>query len=226
MSRGHPTATHPFQHRELTWFQAMAPTAQARVESELAAMESDAERWKVLHRWRNRVNRGSPLAGGSLCSSCVLPRIEYQRSRWYRRLAPAEAVIVDHDMTRAAWDMWGRDRIRSYWYSRGVNRTPKSKTDEHARLLMRRYGMTPAQYDALLESQGNACAICQSKRGSSRAPKLFVDHDHATGRVRGLLCSACNSHLLRCGDTLESIMRYVEYLRRADSCTDAHVLPR
>lgn len=59
--------------------------------------------------------------------------------------------------------------------------------------LMRLYGITSAQYDELLESQGGGCAIC------GRPPKnvrLSVDHDHKTGLTRGLLCWHCNTRLL------------------------------
>lgn len=58
--------------------------------------------------------------------------------------------------------------------------------------LLRQYAMTPADYDRLFEEQRGVCAIC------GRPPKnnlLAVDHDHITGRVRGLLCAPCNRHL-------------------------------
>jgi Recombination endonuclease VII len=55
--------------------------------------------------------------------------------------------------------------------------------------LRRRYGITGEEADALLESQGGLCAICRS------APAKHVDHDHATGAVRALLCFNCNGGL-------------------------------
>lgn len=58
--------------------------------------------------------------------------------------------------------------------------------------LRRRYGITQAQYDALLAHQGGVCAIC----GGKRRYRLLVDHDHKTGRVRGLLCRRDNHQLL------------------------------
>jgi len=57
--------------------------------------------------------------------------------------------------------------------------------------LKRRYGITPEQYEMMLERQGGGCAICH------RPPKhrrLDVDHDHATKVVRGLLCFTCNKY--------------------------------
>ena len=56
----------------------------------------------------------------------------------------------------------------------------------------RKYGITLAQYDAMLEEQANTCAICGEPPFGVR---LAVDHSHTTGKVRGLLCSSCNSRL-------------------------------
>lgn len=61
--------------------------------------------------------------------------------------------------------------------------------------LKAKYGIDPLEYDRLFELQGGKCAIC--KRQSDDELKLFVDHDHVTDIVRGLLCSRCNSCLER-----------------------------
>lgn len=55
--------------------------------------------------------------------------------------------------------------------------------------LRRTYGITLAQYDAILLAQGGHCFFCNAN-GTTRA--LAVDHDHVTGEIRGLLCKRCN----------------------------------
>jgi hypothetical protein len=55
--------------------------------------------------------------------------------------------------------------------------------------LKRRYGISAAEADVMLEEQGGLCAICKA------APAVHVDHDHATGQVRALLCFNCNGGL-------------------------------
>jgi hypothetical protein len=53
------------------------------------------------------------------------------------------------------------------------------------------YGLTPEQYDEMLEAQGGVCAICGGISGGKRK-RLFVDHSHDTGAVRALICIRCN----------------------------------
>ena len=68
--------------------------------------------------------------------------------------------------------------------------------DRYARdkMLKARYGITSKEYDSMLSSQGGGCAVCNTTNpGNGRGDRFFdVDHCHATGRVRGLLCRRCN----------------------------------
>lgn len=67
----------------------------------------------------------------------------------------------------------------------------------YEQLIKREYGITLADYNALLRSQAHRCAVCRrpetirSKR-TGELRRLAVDHDHVTGAVRGLLCHRCN----------------------------------
>lgn len=72
-----------------------------------------------------------------------------------------------------------------------------------------RYRLTVAQYDEMLRRQRGACALCL--RPPATRP-LEVDHDHASGRVRGLLCFHCNKHLLRPRNTAAVMRRAIRYL--------------
>lgn len=57
------------------------------------------------------------------------------------------------------------------------------------------YNVTAEQYQRIAEHQGNVCAICGRPNETTRTKRLFVDHNHATGRLRALLCHACNAGL-------------------------------
>ena len=61
--------------------------------------------------------------------------------------------------------------------------------------LRRTYGLGLEDYLRLLSSQGGGCAIC-GKTPEQERRNLAVDHDHTTGRIRGLLCALCNHRLI------------------------------
>lgn len=86
----------------------------------------------------------------------------------------------------------------------------ETKADQHIRL---RYGMSRQAYNALLEKQGGGCAICGGGGGVRKGTRaLQVDHDHVTGRVRGLLCGDCNRALGSFCDRDDLCLRAAEYL--------------
>jgi hypothetical protein len=76
--------------------------------------------------------------------------------------------------------------------------------------LKARYDITPEEYETLLKKQGGVCAICLGKCVTGQ--RLSVDHDHATGLVRGLLCVQCNGALGMLGDNSEVLERASQYL--------------
>ncbi len=79
-------------------------------------------------------------------------------------------------------------------YGKGASRCrPCASSAQHGAMIAKTYGLSPAEYDALLARQGGRCAICRARPKSKR---LAVDHDHGSGAVRGLLCSRCNHDLL------------------------------
>lgn len=78
--------------------------------------------------------------------------------------------------------------------------------------LMRTYGITPEQYDELLDKQNYSCYICE-RHESVFDRRMAVDHNHKTGEIRGLLCSYCNHRVVgrhRDGDLLRKIADYIE----------------
>jgi hypothetical protein len=83
------------------------------------------------------------------------------------------------------------------------------------RRALLRHGLTPEIYEEMLARQGGVCAICRcSARGSDR--RLHVDHDHATGRVRGLLCGPCNHAVGLFKDDPARLSRAATYLAQGE----------
>ena len=85
------------------------------------------------------------------------------------------------------------------------------KGSAHEKRVIKIYGLQPGQYNQIYVRQGGTCAICRRARGIAR--NLAVDHDHATGLVRGLLCSRCNEMLGHLRDDIETAQRVIAYLR-------------
>jgi Recombination endonuclease VII len=112
-----------------------------------------------------------------------------------------------------------RERASAYYQAnkesireqtRASRQARKQNNDQSIRsgTLKRLYGISAAEYDALLAKQGGACAICR-KRSKAR---LCVDHCHVTGTVRGLLCRACNVALGALKDDQASLVAALAYL--------------
>lgn len=75
------------------------------------------------------------------------------------------------------------------------------------------YGMTSEDYDLLLEQQSKCCAICRSDDPSGF--KYFhIDHNHTTGKIRGLLCSKCNTAIGLFGEDIAVMNAALDYLKR------------
>lgn len=86
---------------------------------------------------------------------------------------------AEHNARTAAWKIANPDTVRT------MQRVQQ----------LRLYGLVPADYDALYEAQKGLCAICrhpETAMARGKVLRLAVDHDPDTGRVRGLLCGACN----------------------------------
>ena len=80
--------------------------------------------------------------------------------------------------------------------------------------LTRRYGITVEQLQAMIRTSKGRCAICQRKPKRGR---LVVDHDHSSGRVRGLLCRSCNYCMGGFKDSPELMRRAARYLEKGSN---------
>lgn len=117
----------------------------------------------------------------------------------------------------------GLDKNESEFYDQ---KRPCGRVDKHydckpcyihkgrVRRLMKKYGLTEADYIQMLEDQDSKCAICGAtdNRYANQERWFAVDHDHITGEVRGLLCQTCNRMIGLAGDSVSTLQAAVEYL--------------
>lgn len=140
--------------------------------------------------------------GNGKCSPCS------GRTTTSRRQDPAARVRLNASARR--W--YARNRAKHLAKTaRYYRANPDRAADRH---LQRTYGISLAEYDRILAEQGGGCGLCGKRQGAEKM-KLAVDHDHATGLVRGLLCHRCNRAIGALGDTVEGVRRALNYLERA-----------
>lgn len=100
----------------------------------------------------------------------------------------------------------GGGRCATHWREEKKRR----KAASHERRAKSVYGLE--DYWGLYRHQGGHCAICHRATGATR--RLSIDHDHATGKVRGLLCRPCNTLLGQARDDERFFLRCITYLRQ------------
>jgi 5-methylcytosine-specific restriction endonuclease McrA len=107
-----------------------------------------------------------------------------------------------------------QDGLHTYCRSCNNARTVKSpsyKESVRKAHLKRKYKITPEQYTKMFEAQNGVCAICREPEKDYRE-YLSVDHDHATSKVRGLLCHDCNLGLGKFKDDTNKLRMAIMYL--------------
>jgi len=88
----------------------------------------------------------------------------------------------------------------------------RQNPDTHRSYLYKtKYGITIEDYDKLLALQGGKCAICASTDPNGQG-RFHIDHNHETGKVRGLLCHRCNTGLGLFSDNPEILVKALQYL--------------
>jgi hypothetical protein len=105
-----------------------------------------------------------------------------------------------------------RDHAARYQYNKEVEKYRKKGSlvvrEWH---LLKLYNLTLAEFDQKLEDQGGCCKICKTANPGHKG-KFVVDHNHSTGKIRGLLCHKCNTALGLLQDSPGILQRARNYL--------------
>lgn len=98
--------------------------------------------------------------------------------------------------------------------SRSMSRRAHYRRKDVARAQkrMRKYGITPEQWDELFIRQGYKCAICSSSEPGATGKHWATDHCHKAGQIRGILCAKCNTGLGLFGDDIGRLRTAIGYL--------------
>jgi hypothetical protein len=138
--------------------------------------------------------------------------------------------------TKDGKGVWCKSCQADYYKKRGAYRTSNGLCRDHGHPVaacvqcprmdrlgsLRRYQMTPQEYEDILARQSGGCAICGRTPKDFAKPKnnyrerhLPVDHDHETGTVRGILCTNCNTAIGKAQDSPEILEKMADYIRRS-----------
>lgn len=121
----------------------------------------------------------------------------------------------DHAAYLAYQAEYRKNHLKEYaeWQAEFRRKHPRKRTDYQYRSL---YGITLEQYEKECAEQNNLCILCgKAPRGRSiKTQRLYVDHNHKTGKRRGLICNHCNRGLGAFMDEPELLQKAIEYLKR------------
>ena len=94
----------------------------------------------------------------------------------------------------------------------------KTKSCSKERKLKIRYNVSVSDYNIIYKKQNGVCAICNKKESSTncngKVRVLSVDHNHSTGKIRGLLCARCNQALGLFQDNPKNLKQAIKYLEK------------
>lgn len=105
-----------------------------------------------------------------------------------------------------AWKVKNREKLRKQARLRYL----KNKQKELDRIRFKKYGITGEEFREIVEKQGIKCPIC----GRDITKNPSVDHDHKTGKIRGLICNNCNLALGNASDSPDRLRAMADYLEK------------
>ena len=144
-------------------------------------------------------------AASRTCASCHGEFVRGSRSESLKVCKPCSiefkwcsACLEPHELEMFSRDSHTTDGLRSH-----------CRTVDRGMQLVRRYGVDLDAFNSMVKSQDSECLICLERFDDL---DFVVDHDHATGKVRGLLCTNCNVAIGHLRDDPAIAIRAAEYL--------------
>lgn len=151
-----------------------------------------------------------------LCKQCLEPVVgRANNAKFCSKKCCKKAQYARHkDQIRAKSKKWmeaNKDRVKANKQAYYAACPARAKSTN-----LRKYGITLVQYLSLVQHHDSKCALCRCSSPGHRGYSWFVDHDHGTGKVRGILCNNCNQGLGKLRDSsrlLRIAANYIESFR-------------
>lgn len=153
------------------------------------------------------------------CRPCQRAKSRSYRERFPERIkaqgkayrAKRPGYSADHSRK---WRHENRERHLASMRERDAKKRREDPLWDFRRNIAK-YGLTIERYEAMYRAQNGACSACARVNVSGR--RLAVDHDHATGKVRGLLCSRCNSAIGLARESKDILLNLFQYLDKHEA---------
>lgn len=173
---------------------------------------------RSLDEFSRRNNR--PCGVAARCKECTRTTFKDPERRQQRNRNPDGSRYCPRcKTTKPLTEFWKKKGKRPQTYCKNClyeynHARAKANPDlVWERSIKSNYGLTRIEFDRILASQNGVCGICEGeKTGPGRT--FRVDHDHATGKIRGLLCQHCNVGLGGARDNPEILRKMIDYLER------------
>lgn len=147
----------------------------------------------ISRKWKNTTNPPDRI-----CSRCRArkPAKEFHVRGKNRRLK-SMCKSCESDYYAPTWRLW---------YQQNRTRVLNKR-------IKRIYGISRRDFNKILRKQHGRCAICRTRRPGGNGT-WHIDHNHKTGRVRGLLCARCNIMIAQSRESAANLVAAVKYMRR------------
>ena len=124
----------------------------------------------------------------------------------------------NHAEWQREWRKRNPEKLRAYSRKHRLRHPDVCKSSNRNCKLKKAYGISTSDFDELLKAQGGVCAICKQapSRTAFNTQRLHVDHNHGTGKIRGLLCLNCNRGIGAFQDNFELLHLAATYLEKHD----------
>lgn len=148
-----------------------------------------------------------------ICTTC---KISKEKEGFYRNKNMADGRDTRCKSCRnKAYKNWyntdkAQEKIKTY--SKEYYKRPGVKEKTRAHGINRRFGISSDVYLKMLSLQKNKCAICNKEESCPKHKYLSIDHDHKTGKIRGLLCNKCNKAIGLLDDNPKILHSAINYL--------------
>jgi hypothetical protein len=201
---------------------------------------------KPLDQFYVRSNR--PDGHTSQCKACDIKRVREKQAQYKAQPKPdisgtmktcprcaKEKPITEFNQAKStrsgvstyckpcAYELYDMRRRANLPQFAEISRQWRAKNPERNRDhgLKKNYGVPLGTYARMLEAQNGKCAICGRTDSGSKRGRFHLDHDHATGVIRGLLCHGCNVGIGSLRHDVNLLYSAIEYLRLAEGRTES-----